>query len=90
MREIVEQYLKNYLPRREIIHRLPVSTPISKVWPELKKARKEMSEKLPLSAMDGSAFWWVLTDHILEESEKVIALARREIIFDRPEYQAAF
>lgn len=49
-----------------------------------------MSEKLPLSAMDGSAFWWVLTDHIIEESEKVIALARRDIIFDRPEYQAAF
>lgn len=90
MREIVEQYLKNYLPRREIIHRLPVSMPISKVWPELQKARKEVSEKLPLSAMDGSAFWWVLTDHILEESEKVIALARRELIFDRPEYQAAF
>lgn len=90
MREIVEQYLKNYLPRREIIHRLPVSMPISRVWPELKKARKEVSEKLPLSAMDGSAFWWVLTDHILEESEKVIALARRDIIFDRPEYQAAF
>lgn len=57
MREIVEQYLKNYLPRREIIHRLPVSMPISRVWPELKKARKEVSEKLPLSAMDGSAFW---------------------------------
>lgn len=90
MREIVEQYLKNYLPRREIIHRLPVSMPISKVWPELQKARKEMSEKLPLSAMDGSAFWWVLTDRIIEESEKVIALARRDIIFDRPEYQTAF
>lgn len=90
MREIVEQYLKNYLPRREIIHRLPVSMPISKVWPELQKARKEVSEKLPLSAIDGSAFWWVLTDHIIEESEKVIALARRELIFDRPEYQAAF
>lgn len=90
MREIVEQYLKNYLPRREIIHRLPVSMPISQVWPELQQARKEVSEKLPLSAMDGSAFWWVLTDHIIEESEKVIALARRELIFDRPEYQAAF
>lgn len=90
MREIVEQYLKNYLPRREIIHRLPVSMPISKVWPVLQKARKEISEKLPLSAMDGSAFWWILTDHILEESEKVLALARRELIFDRPEYQAAF
>ena len=90
MREIVEQYLKNYLPRRGIIHRLPVSMPISQVWPELQKARKEVSEILPLSAIDGSAFWWVLTDHIIEESEKVIALARRELIFDRPEYQAAF
>lgn len=90
MREIVEQYLKNYLPRREIIHRLPVSMPISKVWPELQQARKEISEKLPLSAIDGSAFWWVLTDHIIEESEKVIALARREIVFDRPEYEEAF
>ena len=47
MQEIIETYLEKYLPRKDIIHRLPVSLPISKVWPELQKARKDKSESLP-------------------------------------------
>ena len=90
MRETIEQYMKNYLPRREILHRLPVSLPISKVWPELQAARREKANKLSLYAVDGNPFWWVLTESIIEESEKVISLARREIVFDRPEYRVAF
>ena len=46
MQEIIETYLEKYLPRKDIIHRLPVSLPISKVWPELQKARKDKSESL--------------------------------------------
>lgn len=40
MQEIIETYLEKYLPRKDIIHRLPVSLPISKVWPELQKAEE--------------------------------------------------
>lgn len=90
MQEIVSAYLTNYLPRREIIHRLPVSMPISQVWPELQRARKEHALPIPLHAENGSCFWWVLTEQIANQSEDVISLARREIVFDRPEYEAAF
>ena len=90
MQDTINQYLKQYLPKKEIIHRLPVSMPISKVWPELQKARKEKSKKLPLHAIDGAPFWWVLTDGIIQESEEVISLARRELVFERPEYKVAF
>lgn len=57
MQEMIETYLEKYLPRKDIIHRLPVSLPISKVWPELQKARKDKSESLPLLSIDGKPFW---------------------------------
>ena len=44
MQDTINQYLKQYLPKKEIIHRLPVSMPISKVWPELQKARKDITQ----------------------------------------------
>lgn len=90
MQEIIETYLEKYLPRKDIIHRLPVSLPISKVWPELQKARKDKSESLPLLSIDGKPFWWVLTENISSQADEVISLARREIVFDRPEYEEAF
>lgn len=90
MQEIVTTYLEKYLPRKDIIHRLPVSTPISSVWPELQKARREKAATLPLLSADGNPFWWVLTKSIAAQSEAVISLARREIVFDRPEYEEAF
>jgi len=90
MQEIIETYLEKYLPRKDIIHRLPVSLPISKVWPELQKARKDKSESLPLLSIDGKPFWWVLTESISSQADEVISLARREIVFDRPEYEEAF
>lgn len=90
MQEMIETYLEKYLPRKDIIHRLPVSLPISKVWPELQKARKDKSESLPLLSIDGKPFWWVLTESISSQADEVISLARREIVFDRPEYEEAF
>ncbi len=90
MQDIINEYLEKYLPRKDIIHRLPVSMPISKIWPELQRARREKSENLPLNAIDGRPFWWVLTNSIVSQSEEVISLARREIVFDRPEYEEAF
>ena len=90
MQEIVASYLEKYLPRKDIIHRLPVSLPISKAWPEIQSARREKSKKLPLFAENGEAFWWVLTDSIIVQSEDVLSLARRELIFDRPEYEEAY
>ena len=61
MQEIIETYLEKYLPRKDIIHRLPVSLPISKVWPELQKARKDKSESLPLLSIDGTDGKYLVT-----------------------------
>lgn len=90
MQEIIAAYLEKYLPRKDVIHRLPVSLPISKAWPEIQKARKERAEILPLQAANGESFWWVLTDSIIAQSEDVLSLARRELVFDRPEYEEAY
>ena len=90
MQNVIDTYLETYLPRKEIIHRLPVSLPISKVWPELQKTRRAIAQEFPLHTENGIPFWWVLTKSIEAQSEEVISLARREIVFDRPEYEAAF
>lgn len=90
MQEIITTYLEKYLPRKDIVHRLPVFTPISSIWPELQKARKAKSEALPLLSINGDSFWWVLTNSISSQTDEVISLARREIVFNSPEYEEAF
>lgn len=90
MQKVIDNYLETYLPRKEIVHRLPVSLPISKVWPELQRARRTIAQGLPLHAESGLSFWWVLNKSIEQQTEEVISLARRELMFDRPEYETAF
>ena len=90
MQELISAYLEKYLPRRDIIHRLPVSMPISSFWPELQMARREKSQALPLFSAEGKPFWWVLTQSISSQSEAVISLARRELVFEGAEYEEAF
>ena len=37
---LIEEFIERYLSRAEIIHRLPVSRPISSFWPALQEARR--------------------------------------------------
>jgi len=89
MQEIIDSYLSQYLPRRDILHRLPVSIPISKFWPELQRARKERAEELPLVSATGETFGWVLTENIVAQSEDILSLSRRDLPLDGQEYHDA-
>ncbi len=90
MQEILSVYLEKYLPRKDILHRLPVSVPIAEAWPQLQKARRERSKPLPLAAVDGQPFWWVLTESITKQTEEILSLARRELVFEGAGYEEAF
>jgi Fic family protein len=87
MQEIIQTYLEKYLPRREIIHRLPVTMPISKIWPELTQARRAKSKDLPLFDSTGKPFWFVLTDDIISQANEIVKLAQQEIVFSSPEFE---
>lgn len=86
----ISEYMERYLPKKEIIHRLPLTLPISQLWPALQKARREKSQDLPLHDASGKPYWWVLTDSITKQADEIISLARRDIVFSSPEFEAMF
>ena len=90
MESLIAQFMERYLSRQEIIHRLPVSISIQQFWPELEKERRKRSQKLPLLAQDGKPFWFVLTGGIEKQCDAIAELARRDIAFTGPEFDALF
>lgn len=88
MDQLIQQFIDRYLPRKEIIHRLPISQPISKVWPELQKERRAQAIALPLPDQKGTAFWFVLNQSIEQQCDKVAEMARRDAVFDSPVFEA--
>ena len=90
MESLIAQFMERYLSRQEIIHRLPVSVSIQQFWPELEKERRKRSQKLPLLAQNGKPFWFVLTGGIEKQCDAIAELARRDIAFTGPEFDALF
>ena len=90
MEALIARFLDRYLSRQEIVHRLPVSVSISQFWPMLVSARRARSTELPLSDQDGQPFWFVLNDSIERQCDAIAALARREIAFSGPAFEALF
>ncbi len=90
MEELIEQFMKRYLPRREIIHRLPVSVPIREFWPMLQSERRSRAVLLPLPDQDGKPFWFVLTDDIQRQCDAIAEMARRDIAFTGDAFDALF
>lgn len=90
MESLIAQFMERYLPRQEIIHRLPVSISIQQFWPELEQERRKCSQELPLLAQDRKPFWFVLTGSIEKQCDAIAELARRDIAFTGPEFDALF
>lgn len=90
MESLIAQFMERYLSRQEIIHRLTVSISIQQFWPELEKERRKRSQELPLLAQNGKPFWFVLTGGIEKQCDAIAELARRDIAFTGPEFDALF
>lgn len=90
MEQLISQFIERYLPRKEIIHRLPVSVPIATFWPALQKTRREHSILLPLSDQAGQPFWFVLNSAIEKQCNRVAELARRDVVFSGAEFDKLF
>lgn len=90
METLIARFMESYLPRQEIIRRLPVSVSIRQFWPELKRERRRHSQELPLPDQSGKPFWFVLTGGIEKQCDAIAELARRDIAFTGPEFDALF
>lgn len=90
MESLISQFMDRYLPRREILHRLPVTVSIAQFWPELEAARRGQSQALPLTDQRGEPFWFVLNRSIEQQCNVIAALARRDVAFTGPEFDALY
>lgn len=86
MQELIQTYMKKYLPRREIIYRLPVSVPIGAFWPQLQQERRANARIVPLRSVKEESFWWVLTADIAAQTEAVLEIVRRDVVLDEPPF----
>lgn len=82
--ELIRVFIERYLPREEIIHRLPLCLPISQFWPELTVSRKQLSTELPLKDENSSPFWFVLNKTIEEQCDAIAAFSRRDHLLTGP------
>lgn len=87
--ELIRLFTDRYLPRDEIIHRLPLSLPIGVFWPELVSERKKLAVELPLYDRNGFPFWFVINRTVENQCNAVSEMARRDYVFDDPVFETA-
>ena len=70
----------NYLPREEVLFKLPFSISIDTFWPELLNRRKARAVVLPLRNGNGVPYWYTLTERMIAASETLCekAMLQRE------------
>lgn len=81
MKQLIQDFIDRYLCRQDIIHRLPISVPISTLWPLLQEERRRLSIELPLDDQKGVPFWFVVNRSVERQCDKVAELARKDAIF---------
>ncbi len=82
---LLSHFMENYLPRQEVLYRLPVSTDIASFWPALLARRREAAVTLPLSSWDGHAYWYVLTKRLLQSGDRFVEVTRDKAIAALPQ-----
>lgn len=86
--ELVEVFFKRYLPRNEIVYRLPVGMTIAEFWPEELAYRKRHAVELPLKSFDGHPYRFVMTADFERAADRLAEIARTEMLKETPVYTA--
>ncbi len=63
---------KRYMPKCDIITRLPLGMEVDSAWTELLKRRKSRAVILPLNDHNGRPYWYVTTEKMVTASEKIV------------------
>lgn len=71
-------FQSHYLSRQEVLYKLPFSIPIGPFWQELINRRKSNATVLSLYNSSGMPYWYVLTDRMVEASEKLCEAAMEQ------------
>lgn len=85
--QLLDYFTTQYLPRQQIVHRLPLSVSIERFWPQLLSHRKSLAQVLPLQDHLGAPYWYVPTNTLLAQGDQVAAMARSQAAVGLPQYQ---
>ena len=76
-------FLQHYLPKQDVLYRLPLDIPINSFWQELVERRKAEAVLLPLHNALGKPYWYVLTPTMVKASERLAEEAGDQV---RPDF----
>ena len=69
---LMQYFDQHYLPKRDVLSRIPLGTSLDAFWQELQQRRRGKATMLPLHSPNGSPYWFVLTDSMIAASEKIV------------------
>ncbi len=78
VQQLIQDFIDRYLPREDVMRRLPLDLSIQTFWPQLQAVRRALGHDLPLSDQSGTAFWFVPSPAIKRQVDIISASARRE------------
>ena len=64
-------FMENYLPKNEVLYRLPLNIQIEPFWAELSNRRKAGAVLLPLENAAGMPYWFTLTKKMVAASTRL-------------------
>ena len=69
---LMQYFDQHYLPKRDVLSRIPLGTSLDAFWQELQQRRRGKATMLPLHGPNGASYWFVLTDSMIAASEKIV------------------
>ena len=63
---------QNYIPKRDLLPRIPLGVDPAALWEEIINRRKARSTQLPLLGPRGRPFWYVTTEKMISASETIV------------------
>lgn len=83
---LLQYFDRHYIPRRDMLPRIPLGTNPDEFWKEIESRRRAKSTTLPIHGPAGSPYWFVTTDRMVFASETIVEelMASDESVFHGP------
>ena len=83
---LLQYFDRHYIPRRDMLPRIPLGTNPDEFWKEIEGRRRAKSTTLPIHGPAGSPYWFVTTDRMVSASETIVEelMANDESTFHGP------
>ena len=69
---LLQYFDRHYIPRRDMLPRIPLGTNPNEFWKEIESRRRARSTTLPIHGPAGSPYWFVTTDRMVSASEAIV------------------